>query len=245
MSRGSREYSELGIYHIMFRGVNKQNIFEEDFDFKVMSDYIKELKKKFSFEIYAYCFMTNHVHLVLKENNMGDISLIMKNLLTKYALYYNNKYDRRGHLYESRYKSIPIMSNDYFFASVRYVHRNPVKAFVVEKIEDYNWNSYNEYIRNYDGLADKDYLLSIIDLTQFKNIHYDASDDYDPFDKKHQDLMELRKHIVTNYKMEPEAIAELPSYQKRGIIAELRKTFTTTLISKITKIKESTLRNYQ
>ena len=65
MSRGSREYSELGIYHIMFRGVNKQNIFEEDFDFKVMSDYIKELKKKFSFEIYAYCFMTNHVHLVL------------------------------------------------------------------------------------------------------------------------------------------------------------------------------------
>ena len=81
MSRGSREYSELGIYHIMFRGVNKQNIFEEDFDFKVMSDYIKELKKKFSFEIYAYCFMTNHVHLLWKIFSQNMLCIIIINMI--------------------------------------------------------------------------------------------------------------------------------------------------------------------
>ncbi len=245
MSRGTRVYSDIGIYHIMFRGVNKQNIFEEDFDFRVMLDYIKELKKKFSFEILAYCFMTNHVHLILKEKNMGDISLIMKNLLTKYAIYFNVKYDRRGHLYEGRYKSKPISSNDYLFASIRYVHQNPIKAFVVEKMDDYNWSSYNEYIKNYDGLADKEFVLSIIDLNQFKSMHSDMSDAYDPFDKKQQMLMELRKHIVDTYGIEPEAIAELPRYKKIEIIAELRQHYSAILIAKITKINQRTISDYK
>lgn len=245
MSRENRIYSELGIYHIMFRGVNKQNIFEEDFDFKVMCDYIKKLKKKFSFEIYAYCLMTNHVHLILKEKNMGDISLIMNNLLTKYAIYFNSKYDRRGHLFENRYKSKAITSNDYLFASVRYIHQNPVKAFIVPKLEDYFWSSYNEYIKNYDGMADKEYLLSIIDLSQFKSMHSDVSDDYDPFDKNHQLLMELRKDIVTNYRLEPEAIAELPYHKRREILLNLRQRYTTILIGKITNINPRTIRNYK
>ena len=245
MSRAKRIYSDQGIYHIMFRGVNKQNIFEEEFDYKVMSDYILNLKKKFSFEIYAYCFMTNHVHLVMKEKNMGDISLIMKNLLTKYALYFNNKYDRRGHLYESRYKSKPISNEDYLYASICYVHQNPVKAYVVEKMEDYNWSSYKEYINNLKGLSDKDYILSLVTLSQLESMHGIEPDEYDPFDEKQQTLRELRKFIVNSYGMEPEAIAELSYIQRRAIIIELRRHYSLALISAITNINPRTLSGYK
>jgi hypothetical protein len=188
--------------------------------------------------------MTNHVHLVLKENNMGDISLIMKNLLTKYAIYFNSKYDRRGHLFEDRYKSKAVMDNEYLFASIRYVHQNPVKAFVVEKMQDYFWSSYNEYVKNFDSLADKDYILNIVTLSQFESIHSTEQDDYEPFDEKQQTLRELRKFIVNSYGMEPEAIAELSYFKKREIIIELRRHYNSAIISEITNMNQRTIRSY-
>ena len=92
MSRLARAISGSGVYHILFRGVNQQDIFEEATDFEKLKETIMIVKKDLEFEIYAYCFMNNHVHIVLKEKNQGDISLIMKRILTKYARWYNIKY---------------------------------------------------------------------------------------------------------------------------------------------------------
>ena len=98
MSRLARAISESGVYHILFRGVNQQNIFEEATDYDKLKEIISAVKKDLKFEIYAYCFMSNHVHIVLKEKSFGDISLIMKRILTKYARWYNIKYGRSGAL---------------------------------------------------------------------------------------------------------------------------------------------------
>ena len=98
MSRLARTISESGVYHVLFRGVNQQNIFEEDADFNKLTETIATVKQDLGFEIYAYCFMSNHVHIVLKEKSYGDISLIMKRILTKYARWYNIKYGRSNHL---------------------------------------------------------------------------------------------------------------------------------------------------
>ena len=78
MSRLAREISETGIYHIVFRGVNKQHIFEERRDYEKMLNIIQMLKSEMNFKIYVYCFMSNHVHILLHEENPGDISLIMR-----------------------------------------------------------------------------------------------------------------------------------------------------------------------
>ena len=86
MARRAREISESGLYHIVFRGINRENIFEDSNDFLKLKLILKELKEEMLFQIYVYCFMTNHVHILLKENKAGDISLIMKRILTKYAL---------------------------------------------------------------------------------------------------------------------------------------------------------------
>ena len=107
MSRLARTISESGVYHILFRGVNQQNIFEEASDFEKLKETIATVKQDLHFEIYAYCFKNNHVHIVLKVKSLGDISLIMKRILTKYARWYNIKYGRSGALIANRYKSVP------------------------------------------------------------------------------------------------------------------------------------------
>ena len=118
MSRLARQFSLTGLYHIVFRGINKQNIFEETEDYQKIIKTLQELKKELKFEIYTYCLMSNHVHLLLKEKNTGDISQIMKRLLTKYVMWYNKKYHRTGALIANRYKSQPIEVDEYFLSVV-------------------------------------------------------------------------------------------------------------------------------
>ena len=79
MSRQKRRLSKTGLYHIIFKGIGRQNIFEEASDYEKLVDIIKKVKLEMQFELYAYCFMTNHVHLFIKEKNVGEISKIMSN----------------------------------------------------------------------------------------------------------------------------------------------------------------------
>ena len=128
MSRLARQISSTGLYHIIFRGVNKQHIFEEDADYLKLLGILKQLKTEMNFKIYVYCFMSNHVHILLHEKEMGQISLIMKRTLTKYARWFNIKYSRSGALIANRYKSQPVEVDPYFLNVVRYIHQNPLKA---------------------------------------------------------------------------------------------------------------------
>jgi REP element-mobilizing transposase RayT len=90
--------------------------------------------------------MINHVHLLFREKQLGDISLIMKRLLTQYAMYFNRKYQRSGALIASRYKSVPVEVDEYFIPLQRYIHQNPLKAGLVTKLEEYPFSSYSEYL---------------------------------------------------------------------------------------------------
>ena len=245
MSRGKRIYSDIGIYHIVFRGVNKQPIFQDKFDFQVMIKYLEKVKKFIPHALYAYCFMTNHVHLLIKENEMGDISQIMKRLLTKYALYYNNKYERSGHLFETRYKSKAILSNDHLIASFRYIHLNPVKAEICEYAKQYEWSSYNEYAGNFDGLADKTYIFNIVDLPQIKKMHQLSDDVFDPFNQSVMKLNLLRKDIRENFNIEPGIISQLPLSERKEIIKKLKEKHSYSTIETLTGIKKRTIINYK
>ena len=159
MSRPPRILSQSGLYHIIFRGINRQNIFEEAADYEKLLDIIGEIKKEKEFNLYAYCLMTNHVHLFIKEKEIGDIKNIMHRLLTRYVMYYNFKYQRSGSLIGNRYKSEAIEDEKYSFALVRYIHQNPLKAGMVEHIEDYEWSSYKDYVREEKYITDTDYLM--------------------------------------------------------------------------------------
>ena len=170
MTRRARELSNSGFYHVMFRGINHQNLFEEKADFDYMLETIGKVKAEVGFEIQAYCLMTNHAHLLMKEKQMGVISIIMKKILTKYAMYFNRKYKRSGALIGSRYKSKAVEMDEYFIPLIIYIHQNPVRAGIVEQPEDYAYSSYHEYMGSKE-IVNTEFALSLIDYADWVELH--------------------------------------------------------------------------
>ncbi len=152
MGRKQREMSNSGIYHVMLRGVNKQRIFEFSEDYqgflrimyqsKVTNTEGKPVEKP-NFDVYAYCLMDNHVHLLLgtREVPLADV---VKRIGSSYARFFNMRYKRVGHLYQDRFKSEPVDDLDYFCTLLRYIHRNPVKSGICNLPEQYQYSSYRE-----------------------------------------------------------------------------------------------------
>jgi len=156
MPRQARIKSNFGIYHIMFRGNNKQNIFVDDKDRLKLISLLENLPLQFDYatgkllesrncDIYAYCLMSNHVHILIREMD-EDVDHLMKRLLTSYAQYYNGKYARVGHVFQDRYRSEPCDDIEYFMILLRYIHQNPVKAHIAKTIAEYPWSSWNEFV---------------------------------------------------------------------------------------------------
>jgi len=154
MARKQREVSNSGIYHVMLRGVNKQRIFENPSDYAAMYRilrYVREIDTKQqnsaqpNYFLYAYCLMDNHVHLLIQPNSV-EIGQLMKRIMTAYAQYFNNKYERIGHLFQDRFKSEAVEDDKYFFTLLRYIHNNPVKAGRCQVPKQYPYSSIHEYI---------------------------------------------------------------------------------------------------
>lgn len=143
--RVARERSRTGVYHVILRGINGQVIFIDDEDFQKLLLTIKDCRGKSGFEIYAYCLMSNHVHLLMKEEK-EELGIVFRRVGASYVHWYNRKYGRRGHLFQDRYKSEAVEIEGYFLTVIRYIHQNPLKAGIVGEIGDYPWSSYREYI---------------------------------------------------------------------------------------------------
>lgn len=154
MTRQPRLSSQSGIYHVMLRGVNRQQIFEDEEDYRkfifILHDMISpkdELKRPLPprCALYSYCLMPNHVHLLIQEKE-EKLSNTVKQIASRYAMYYNNKYERFGHLFQDRFKSEPVADYSYFLTLIRYIHQNPVAGKLCKNVEDYDWSSWAEYI---------------------------------------------------------------------------------------------------
>ncbi len=167
MPRQARVKSKTGIYHVMLRGINQQQIFEDKEDFGKILQIIKEYKDKLKFKIYAYCIMGNHVHLLLKENEIVTIGEILKKIGTRFVYWYNIKYIRVGHLFQDRFKSEPVEDEKYLLTVVRYIHQNPVKAGICKSVKDYEYSSYQEYIGN-SNIVDTEFIYEYIPKSEFE-----------------------------------------------------------------------------
>ena len=130
------------IYHVINRGNNRQAIFLEDEDFEKYLGLIYRYKSKFDFRLFAYCLMTNHVHLLIQVGEEGSISQIMQAITNAHTRHYHFKYRSSGHVWQGRFKS-PIVSDDgYLLMVMQYIEQNPVRAGLSQRIEDYRWSSY-------------------------------------------------------------------------------------------------------
>lgn len=148
MPRKARAEVEGGLYHVITRGNNRQQIFNSPDDYEKFLSLLAVQKIKLPFFLYAYCLMSNHVHLLI-ERQASAVGQIMHRLLTGYVQYYNRRHRKVGHLLQGRYKSILCQSDRYLSELVRYVHLNPVRARIVRKPEEYQYSSHRAYL----GLA--------------------------------------------------------------------------------------------
>lgn len=176
MPRQARKKSESGIYHIMLRGINNQVIFEDEEDNLKFLETLKNYKAISEYKIFAYCFMSNHIQLLLKSEK-EEIDLIIKRIAGSYVYWYNWKYKRKGHLFQDRFKSEPVEDDAYFLTVLRYIHQNPIKAGLCKNIDEYKYSSYNEYIST-SMLIDCDFCLGIIDKENFIEFNNQRNEDF-------------------------------------------------------------------
>ena len=173
MPRGPRKRSASGIYHVMLRGINKQRIFHDGQDHQTFLEGMQKYKNLSHFELFAWCLMPNHLHLLLRESAEGEpIDKIMRRLGTWYVYRYNRRYERSGPLFEGRYKSEAVEDDNYFLTVLRYIHRNPINAGIVASPALYPYSSYSAYLADgTGGLADTQTLLALISRDEFAAWH--------------------------------------------------------------------------
>jgi putative transposase len=146
LPRQAREKSESGYYHIMVRGNEQRKIFMDNSDREKYLDILSKQVHLNRIEISAYCLMDNHLHLLIKEID-NELSKALQSIGTAYVIYFNKKYSRVGHLFQNRFKSEPIKDENYLFGTLRYIHQNPIRAGICNRVEDYPWSS-DCYYRN-------------------------------------------------------------------------------------------------
>ena len=153
MPRTARKTARSNIYHVMLRGINRQNIFEEDEDRIHFLDTVKRCKEVSGFRLHAFVLMTNHIHFLIEPND-EPLDVIFKRIGTSYAVWYNRKYQRAGHLFQDRFRSENVETDQYYMTVLRYILQNPVKAGMVNSPGEYRWSSYLAYEKGRGVLTD-------------------------------------------------------------------------------------------
>lgn len=155
MPRKAREESGTGYYHVISRGLNKNSIFKEKAERTRIANILRDTVKLFNLVIISYAIMPNHLHLMI-EGELGELSAFMAKVLHQYAKYYNRRNHRTGYVFEGRFKSIPIETEQYFWTCFRYIHLNPVRGKLCIQVMDYKYSSaYDYYYDNYGIISEK------------------------------------------------------------------------------------------
>lgn len=247
LPREARKISKSGIYHIMLRGINRQNILEDDKDKERLFLTIKRYKEISKYEIYAYCIMSNHIHILIKEVD-ESISDTIKRISSSFVFWYNNKYERCGHLFQERFKSEVVENDKYFLTVLRYIHQNPVKAKIAKDISRYKWSSYGEYIGEAD-IINPDFALDM-----FSNCRKRAMELFCDFNnQKNNDIcldidenvkvsdMELKQLFKKLGIMDPKELKNRDKKSRNEIIKKLKETEGVTIrqLSRIIGLSKS------
>lgn len=184
MARSLRIEYHGALYHVINRGNANEKIFLNNRDREKFLEYLEVAVSRFSLIVHSYCLMDNHYHLLV-ETPEANISQAVHWLNASYAVYFNIKRNRSGHLFQGRFKAFLVNAEEYLHVLSRYIHLNPVRAKLAAKPEDYKWSSYNALI----GKAKK---------PEWMEVHYLLGH----FHKTQKKAMRLLQHYCEEYTAE-------------------------------------------
>lgn len=172
MARVPRKCCDTSFFHVIVQGLNKEYIYEDERYIKQYLKLLHKYKRDTSIEILAYCIMNNHAHLLLYTEKIEEMSKFMQKVNTEYAKYYNYMNNGRvGYVFRDRYISEEIKDERYLIKCINYIHKNPVKANMVEKCKDYKYSSYKEYINGEKLKVLEKILKTKFDKELFRNMN--------------------------------------------------------------------------
>ncbi|RXJ00345.1 transposase [Anaerobacillus alkaliphilus] len=249
MPRKARLKSRSGIYHVMIRGINKQIIFEEEEDKRVFLVTLKKYKDICKFELYGYCLMDNHIHLLIRELE-ETISTVVKRISSSYVYWYNFKYERKGHLFQERFKSETVEDKRYFLTVLRYIHQNPQNAGLSNDIFDTKWTSINEYI-NKSKIVDTDYALNLFSnnrneaLRLFIEYNKETNDDacMEETDMIRVQDLEIKKYLLDHGIVNTNQLQQMKREDRDDFLRKLKKINGVSIrqLSRVTGISKNVI----
>lgn len=164
MPRRARIDYPGALHHVIGRGIERKFIFKQDKDKEAFHRRLRDNLSKSSMQCYAWCIMGNHFHLLL-QTGKTTLAEFMRSLLTGYAVYYNKRHKRVGHLFQNRYQSTMCEKDAYLLTLVRYVHLNPVKAKIISygDLRRYRWTGHREILEDReDGIIGRKEILGYL-----------------------------------------------------------------------------------
>lgn len=223
-----KQYIEGGHYHVYNRGVNKQEIFQDEQDYRIFLHLLKILLSPLpekqghpltevtgfvpvrqrplfktlygEVELFAYCLMPNHFHLLLKQSTLNGMPKLMSRLATTYSMHFNKKYSRVGYLFQGRYKAAYIDEDSYLLHLSRYIHLNPLELTGTDlvKTTEYPYSSYAYYL----GRKNADWINPQPILAFFKTRQRMGLKDFFSYESFVEDFKEDPKEIIGTLALE-------------------------------------------
>ncbi len=144
MPRPLRPVDDGLIYHVINRGNNRQRVFRKPADYQAFLDALASLKERKPFDLYGYCLLGNHFHLLLRPRG-ESISRIVQSLLVSHTQRYHKHYQSGGHVWQGRFKSPVIQNDEHLLTVLRYIEANPLRAKLVKRADLYPWSSYRAH----------------------------------------------------------------------------------------------------
>ena len=136
-----------GYYHVVNRGVEQRIVFKEAEDYEYFEELLCFYAKSYHITLHNYCLMGNHYHLLI-EIEQENLSKFMRQLNANYAIYFNKKYRRSGHLWQGRFKSWYVTDEAYLYTLMLYIEQNPLKAKMVKDLSEYPYSSYHYFLNS-------------------------------------------------------------------------------------------------
>lgn len=214
---------------MILQGNNGESLFRSEKDHAYFCGILGEGVQRFGHSVHTFCSMTNHVHEAVQAAE-EPLKLVYHHDCLKYSKWFNKKYNRKGHLFQSPYKAILVETDSYLLELIRYIHLNPVRAGMVERPEDYKWSSFRAYIgEESPQWLTLDWILSMFGedvleaRTRFREFTYQRIGDAEPYgivpgEFKSVELIDVIKSVCQIYDLREEEI-RAPGRKRRVLEA--------------------------
>ncbi len=248
MPRKARKNIVSHYVHIIIQGINREYIFQKK---EWKEDYIKILKTKIeskNIEILAYCIMDNHAHFLIHYEKLEEISNLMRKVNTAYAMRYNKINKRVGFVFRDRFFTQPILDELQLYNCLVYIHKNPIKAGICFQMQDYNYSSYNEYIKEKKLITDDSIKLLFGSkynyIEQFNAIHRELREIEDIKDVMEYDYN--MEELIKKYENKIKGNLEENEIEFGNLLLEMRQKCGISLreMSSIFRINKDKLNRY-